>query len=99
RNSEQAILDIPVDITNNTVSPVAGGPAASTGTAATPPTAGGSTFAANPATARRRPLKDLVTARGPDVPNGPGQGFLRSGASTIYREQGKRLIAVKFSVR
>ncbi len=44
-------------------------------------------------------LSHLVTpvndAGLPD-PNGK---YLRSGASTIYREQGKRLIAVKFSVR
>ncbi len=29
----------------------------------------------------------------------PGGHFIRPGASTIYREQGNRLIAVKFSVR
>src|SRR5262249_60276070 len=29
----------------------------------------------------------------------PAGSCLRTGASTIYREQGKRLIAVKFSVR
>src|SRR6202020_1673982 len=47
----------------------------------------------------RRLLRELVTPINPKTgepdPNGV---FLRSGASTIYREQGKRLIAVKFSV-
>jgi cobalt-zinc-cadmium resistance protein CzcA len=36
----------------------------------------------------------LVQASGADSPG----GFERAGASTIYREQGERLIAVKFSV-
>ncbi|QEL14096.1 efflux RND transporter permease subunit [Limnoglobus roseus] len=47
-----------------------------------------------------RRLSDLVTplnAKGqPDEANG---SFLRPGASTIYREQGQRLIAIKFEVR
>src|SRR5262249_27822336 len=49
--------------------------------------------------APRRRLGDLVTpvnARGEPDPNGR---FIRPGASTIYREQGRRLIAVKFGVR
>lgn len=29
----------------------------------------------------------------------PTASFLRPGASTIYREQGQRLIAIKFEVR
>jgi cobalt-zinc-cadmium resistance protein CzcA len=45
-----------------------------------------------PAAPSRR-LADFVT------PAGPGGSFLRPGASTIYREQGQRLIAIKFEVR
>ncbi len=44
-------------------------------------------------------LRDLVSPVGEDGsvdPNGP---FEKPGAAVIYREQGKRLIAVKFSVR
>jgi cobalt-zinc-cadmium resistance protein CzcA len=37
-----------------------------------------------------------VGKNGAPDPNG---NFERSGASTIYREQGKRVIAVKFTVR
>src|SRR5262249_41558135 len=51
---------------------------------------------ANLSTTSHRPLGDLVR------PVGAAQGnteFIRPGASTIYREQGQRLIAVKFSVR
>src|SRR5262249_38233291 len=36
---------------------------------------------------------------GPDGAPDPKGSFERAGASTIYREQGNRLIAVKFSVR
>jgi len=44
-------------------------------------------------------LRDLVTPLGEDgVPDPSGQ-FQRAGASDIYREQGKRMIAIKFSVR
>jgi cobalt-zinc-cadmium resistance protein CzcA len=50
-------------------------------------------------------LGDLVSSLPPSA--APGEragerksgGFLRPGASTIYREQGQRLIAVKFSVQ
>src|SRR5205085_6570172 len=52
------------------------------------------------AAAPRRRLGDLVTptdAQGrPDDQHGT---FLKPGASTIYREQGQRLIAIKFAVR
>ena len=49
--------------------------------------------------APRRRLRDLVTPldeKGKQTPQGR---FIRSGASTIYREQGNRLLAVKVSVR
>jgi cobalt-zinc-cadmium resistance protein CzcA len=36
---------------------------------------------------------------GPDYSPDPNARYNRTGASTIYREQGKRFIAIKFSVR
>src|SRR5262249_15223776 len=47
----------------------------------------------DPAATPRRRLGDLVKP----VPGSPG--FVRPGASTIYREQGQRFIAVKFGIR
>jgi cobalt-zinc-cadmium resistance protein CzcA len=113
RGSEQAILDIPVDIINNTVTPgtvpslaqtpqsgAASGVSAF-GTMMPMPSLFGNLFNAalnNTASAPRRRLGDLLTpldSLGRPDPNG---SFLRPGASTIYREQGNRLIAVKFSV-
>jgi cobalt-zinc-cadmium resistance protein CzcA len=114
RGNEQAILDIPIEVTNNSVTP---GYVPSTpqtpvtgasigvnpiGTNIPMPSLWGNVFNAavtNVTSVPRLRLAQLVTpvneAGIPD-PNGK---FLRSGASTIYREQGKRLIAVKFSVR
>jgi cobalt-zinc-cadmium resistance protein CzcA len=114
RNNEHAILNVPVDITNNTVTPsfvpsvgqtARTGPATGVspvGTTLTPPAATGSQNAANQANvsaAPRLPLKELVTPLDEDGKPDPQGHFLRPGASTIYREQGNRLIAVKFSVR
>jgi cobalt-zinc-cadmium resistance protein CzcA len=114
RDSEEAILDIPVDITNNTVTPgmVPGlpqtpltgtsGGVATTGYAGGLPALTGSMLGANLnniSMAPRRRIRDLVTplnAQG--LPDSEAH-FLRPGASTIYREQGNRLIAIKFSVR
>src|SRR6202042_1403093 len=47
----------------------------------------------------RRRLGDLVTPLNELGQYDPQGSFIRSGASTIYREQGNRLIAIKFSVR
>ncbi len=44
-------------------------------------------------------LGDLVTPVGADYAPDPSGRFNRAGASTIYRENGKRMIAIKFSVR
>src|SRR5271157_2246415 len=44
-------------------------------------------------------LGDLVSPVGADYAPDPSGQFNRPGYSTIYREQGKRLIAIKFSVR
>ena len=105
RDSETAILDIPVDVTNNAVMPPMGGPGtvSAAGTTTLTPAVGGSqTSVANPLSNRPRVrLHDLVTPVRPDgYPDTTGSlSFQRPGASTIYREQGNRMIAVKFSVR
>jgi cobalt-zinc-cadmium resistance protein CzcA len=114
RNNLEAILNIPVDITNNQVTagyvasvnqtPLTGPQmgVSSTSNANTMPAKTGSMFGGtfnDPSNSPRRRLGDLVTPlnnKGVQDPNG---SFVRPGASTIYREQGYRLIAVKFSVR
>jgi cobalt-zinc-cadmium resistance protein CzcA len=114
RNSEQTILDIPVDIGNNQVTPgsvpnlpqtpwtgTTGG-ISTFGTSATMPSATGNVFGGaninNLSNAPRRRLGDLVTPLDSEGRPDPTGSFVRPGASTIYREQGNRLIAVKFSV-
>jgi cobalt-zinc-cadmium resistance protein CzcA len=103
RSSESSILDIPVDIVNNQVFLATGStftPSAS-GHALPPPAVSGSLAdTSNPISSTPRiRLGDLVTPVGEFyAPDSAGQ-FFRPGYSTIYREQGKRLIAIKFSVR
>jgi cobalt-zinc-cadmium resistance protein CzcA len=114
RGNEQAILYIPVEVTNNTVTPgfVPGlsqtpvtGPASGVstiGTSMSMPALLGSIFNAsgnNITNVPRLRLGQLVTPVNRDGVPDPRGTYLRPGASTIYREQGKRLIAVKFSVR
>jgi cobalt-zinc-cadmium resistance protein CzcA len=53
----------------------------------------------DPSNAPRRRLRDLVTPVNELGQFDPNGSFIRPGASTIYREEGNRLIAVKFSVR
>ncbi len=114
RGSEQAILDIPVDVPNNQVTPgyvpsIGATPVTGTmtgvssiGTSTTMPSLLGNIYSGsinNSTSVPRLRLRQLITpvdAEGRPDPTGP---FLRTGASTIYREEGKRLIAVKFSVR
>jgi cobalt-zinc-cadmium resistance protein CzcA len=114
RGNLEAILDIPVEVANNTVTagntpanaqtPVSGPSAGPdvTGLSTPRPAQGGSAYVAqvtNPTAVPRLRLRQLVTpvdAEGHPDPNG---SFIRPGVSTIAREQGKRLIAVKFSVR
>ncbi len=113
RKDEQTILQIPVDIGNNTV---AGGPASlpaavlsgpanglnPLGFSVTLPALYSSVYGGtlnNMTSTPRRLLGDLVTPLGENgLPNPKGH-FIRPGASTIYREQGDRLIAIKFSVK
>jgi len=103
RGSETTILDIPVDIINNTIVQSQGpGPVPSAfGTSvARPSTKGALADTSNPiSNTPRLRLRDLVSPVGDDgAPDLNGQ-FERHGASDIYRENGKRMIAIKFSVR
>ncbi len=112
RDSLTAILDIPVDVDNNQVT---GGAVASrsqtplTGASVGPATAGAAL--AMPAQTGsvgnapfsnllpRQPLRALVSPLGADGQPDPTGSFVRPGVSIIFREQGNRLIALKFSVR
>ena len=103
RSSETSILDMQVDISNNQVVPVAGpsfSPSPTGSGMAAPATAGSLVNTANPiSNTPRLRLRDLVSPVGPNgAPDRKGS-YERSGASTIYREQGKRMIAIKFNVR
>jgi cobalt-zinc-cadmium resistance protein CzcA len=103
RTSETSILDIPVDIINNQVVLAQGSsftPNAS-GHALPPPAVSGSLAdTSNPISSTPRVrLGDLVSPVGADYTPDPNGQFNRPGYSTVYREQGKRLIALKFSVR
>jgi cobalt-zinc-cadmium resistance protein CzcA len=102
RASETSILDIPVDIVNNQVVVVQGPgftPSA-TGTGLMSPALAGSLADTrnNITLTPRWRLRDLVTPVGEDGTPDPNGKFVRPGSSTIYREQGSRLIAIKFSV-
>jgi cobalt-zinc-cadmium resistance protein CzcA len=111
REDQEALLDIPVDIQNNQLTsstapsssqtrwsgPQSG--VATTGTSRPFP----ATVSQNTAPARsylpRLSLRQLVSPVGDDGRPYPGGPFVRPGGSIITREQGKRFIAVKFSVR
>jgi cobalt-zinc-cadmium resistance protein CzcA len=105
RNNETSILDIPVDIINNQVVLAQGSgftPSAAGHALPAPATAGTLADTSNPISSTPRiRLGELVTPVGADYePDTSGHGkFNRPGYSTIYREQSKRLIAVKFSIR
>src|SRR5262249_45667259 len=113
RGDEQAILAIPVPVTGNQVTPgsqvmapptpVGGGGIglSPTGTTLVMPSPTGNVYN-TPAIGTGAPTRRLADLATPL--NGKGQpdesgSFLRPGASTIYREQGQRLIAIKFEVR
>lgn len=114
RDTESAILNLPVDVRGNVVTAtgaptLAGtmltgpgsGPAAS-GTTITPPALLGSQTADalnDLSRTPRRRLKDLVTPLGPDGASDATGSFVQPGASTVWRQQGKRFIAIKFDVR
>ena len=115
RSSEESILDIPVDISNNNINDDTSNNSDTNDILTNdnaPFNRGGfnepqPALSGNPVSSQfnyimrqpRRRLRDFVTpvnSRG--IPD-KREDFIRSGASTIYREQGNRLIAVKFSVR
>jgi cobalt-zinc-cadmium resistance protein CzcA len=103
RDSESSILDIPVDIINNQVV-LAQGPGFTPNAAGhalpTPAVSGSLADTSNPISSTPRiRLGDLVTPVGADYAPDPGGRYNRAGASTIYRENGQRMIAIKFSVR
>ncbi len=103
RSNETSILDIPVDIINNRVVLAQGSgftPSATGSALAGPSTVGSLADTSNPISSTPRiRLADLITPVGPDYSPDPSGKFNRAGASTIYREQGKRFIALKFGVR
>ncbi|MBX7167173.1 MAG: efflux RND transporter permease subunit [Pirellulales bacterium] len=107
RNNVESILDLPVEVTANRVVTPNGGPqnnaVSPTGTALPEPSYLGSVRGAiaGEATALlpRRRLRDLLTPQSETGEPDPHAPFLREGASTISREQGERLVAIKFSVR
>jgi cobalt-zinc-cadmium resistance protein CzcA len=103
RDSEASILDIPVDIVNNTiVQPQGPGMVPSaTGTGLATPTVKGSLAdTSNPlSNTPRLRIRDLISPVGDDGGPDPNGKYVRAGASDIYREDGKRMIAIKFSVR
>ena len=105
RSNETSILDIPVDIQNNQIvlpqSASSLVPSATGSNQPPPSTVGGLARADNPITqqAPRLRLRDLVSPVGDDGAPDPNGQFERTGASDIYRENGKRMIALKFSVR
>lgn len=102
RSDEERILDIPVDVLKNRVVPTTGagvGTLALSGTSTSQPSVTGSVDTPLPSLVPRRRLRDLVTPLNDSGERDPSAPFTRAGASTIAREQGQRLIAVKFSVR
>ncbi len=102
RADEENILDIPVDVLKNRVVSTSGagsGTLAISGSNSEQPSVTGSVDTPAPTVVPRRRLRDLVTPINEDGQRDSAALFTRAGASTISREQGQRLIAVKFSVR
>ncbi len=108
RNNKNKILDIPVDVVRNRVVsssaevPLGGRQMPLLGTSLPLPTTMGTSLSTGTSefgSVPRRRLGDLVAPVGQMDGPGHSANFVRSGASTIAREQGKRLIAIKFSVR
>ncbi|MBS0210727.1 MAG: efflux RND transporter permease subunit [Planctomycetes bacterium] len=113
RENIDEILNIPVDVVKNTVSqgtvatvqatPISGASVglSTMGTSLPMPSLTGSAFntAVNSLSrVPRRRLGDLVTPVNAEGQPDPHGSYVRPGASTISREQGRRLIAVKFGV-
>jgi cobalt-zinc-cadmium resistance protein CzcA len=108
RMNEEEILDIPVDVLKNRViadnapGGTSGTEVGMRGSRVPLPALSGSTFNTtynNASMVPRRRLRDLVVALDDRGLPDRQASFVHTGASTIAREQGKRLIAIKFSVR
>jgi Cu/Ag efflux pump CusA len=88
RLGEAAILDLPVDVTNQQAVPEAGA------------LKGGAPAVADPlallGAGPRLRLRDLVSPVGEDGAPDPGGRFVRRGVASIYRENGQRLVTVRF---
>ncbi len=101
RGPEDSILEIPVDLINNNISQGMQ-PATSqtpwTGGSQAPATVGTSVPLFSSALPRLI-LKDLVTPMGADGRPDPKGPFLQPGAIKVYREQGRRFVAVKCRVQ
>ena len=105
RCDEQAILSIPVPVSGNQVtssnqesnpgSPVSGGSVglSPTGSSLAMPSITGSMYN-SPNLALGTPVRRLA-----DFVTPLNGSFVQAGSSTIYRESGQRLIAIKFEVR
>ncbi len=109
RHNEETILDIPVEVIRNRVTHDTDGPGGGKGgqidyaggrisDLATTGSRENMSFTDQASVPRRR-LRDLVTPLTADGEAMEDGSYVRSGASTIYREKSSRLIAVKFSVR
>jgi len=98
-----SILDVPVDISNNQLV-MSSGPGLTPNPRGTgvpgPSRIGTLVETGNPiSNTPRLRLRELVSPVGKDGRPDPQGRYETAGASTIYREQGQRLIAIKFSVR
>ena len=103
RRNVEDILDLPIDLINNTVVAPSGPRPDSLGDGrgqSGADVSGSKINTANPISNNPRlRLRDLVSPIGANGEPDPKGHFERAGASTIYREQGNRMIAIKFSVR
>ena len=100
RDTVDDILRIPVDVVHDESPSVANLPDAS-GTSIPQPMIAGTTLdvANEQILTPRRRLGELVTPIDINGAPDPTGSFVSSGASVVNREQGRRLIAIKFSVR
>jgi Cu/Ag efflux pump CusA len=100
RDSETAILDLPIDITNNAIVPDNPGNVVPRLRGSELPGSGALESTVNPVTnVPRLRVRDVVTPVGKDGQPDPKGTFLRHGAAAIFRENGERVLPVAYSVR